>query len=69
MTRSGQILAAVWRSFLWRGLHPTTVLASNISITLRSHSDWEIFTEIFVIGEYDQAILRAFEDSALGQPV
>jgi FkbM family methyltransferase len=54
----------------WNVLAPQICLPSGISVTLRSRSDFDVFAEIFVAGEYDRplhdVILQSPEGSAVG---
>jgi FkbM family methyltransferase len=47
----------------WRRLMPECRLSSGIPLFIRSQSDWDIFSEIFVNGYYDQAILDALREA------
>jgi len=53
--------AAVRDAFFWKTLSPTVVSKTGIHLTLTNRSDWDIFSEIWIQGEYDSAISRAFE--------
>ena len=44
------------RKLLWRSLMPRYTLHSGLRITVSSYSDWYIYNEIFVDGDYDSAI-------------
>jgi FkbM family methyltransferase len=50
---------ALARLVCWRMLKPTVTLPSGIVVALKSESDWEIANEIFLQGDYDEAIDRA----------
>ena len=52
------MLGAV-REFLWRLLDVKWTLRSGIQIQLRGLSDWIVYNDIFVDGEYDDAIEHA----------
>ncbi len=51
----------VLRSAAFQMLDLTWQLPSNLKIRIRSQSDWVIYNEIFVGGDYDPAILMALE--------
>lgn len=53
-----RIRAAV-RDFLWRLLNIGWVLRSGLPVELRGLSDWVVYSDIFVDGEYDDAIEHA----------
>jgi len=53
------------RKFVWMRLNPSWTLKSGIIIRVLNYSDWMIYNDIFVNGEYDDAIddlLRASVD-------
>lgn len=54
-----QKMRAAVRLIYWRALQPTVTLSSGIAVALKSESDWEIANEIFVQGDYDEAIAQA----------
>src|SRR5689334_22642530 len=56
--RISNLASGMLNDFLWKHLRPTTVSPSGLPITLSSLSDWDIFSEIWVSGEYDEPILR-----------
>lgn len=60
---------STWSEFLWRHVHPTTTSRSGLPLTLVSASDWDIFSEIWVSGEYDEPILRALNSTPANEPV
>ena len=51
------------REKIWRVLRLEYTLRSGVSIVVRNPSDWVIYNEILVNGEYDRAITRAIETS------
>ncbi len=54
------------RSAAFQALKLDWPLRSGLSIRVSSHSDWIIFNEIFVNGDYDDAILMAMERAQTG---
>lgn len=44
------------RKFVWMRLNPSWTLKSGIIIRVLNYSDWMIYNDIFVDGEYDDAI-------------
>jgi FkbM family methyltransferase len=46
----------VRRTILWRLQNPEHVLSSGLVIRITSPSDWFVYNEVFVQGEYDSAI-------------
>src|SRR5271165_5375449 len=51
----------VLRSVAFQMLDLNWQLPSNLKIRIRNQSDWVIYNEIFVDGDYDPAILMALE--------
>ena len=49
------------RSAAWKLLRPTYGFASGVKVVLRDDSDWYIYNEIFVEGDYDAAIDMAIQ--------
>lgn len=57
----------VARKFVWMRLNPSWTLPSGILVRVLSYSDWLIYNDIFVDGEYDRPIhelLKPVVDSA-----
>src|SRR5438270_262776 len=54
--RVSNIARGVWSGFLWKRLHPTTFSRTGLRLTLSSLSDWDIFSEIWLSGDYDEPI-------------
>jgi FkbM family methyltransferase len=52
------------RKFVWMRLNPSWTLPSGIVVRVLSYSDWIIYNDIFVDGEYDRAI-----DQLIGEDV
>ncbi len=46
------------REAAWKNLNLAWLLKSGLKISVRSYSDWVIYNEIFVNGEYDSPILK-----------
>jgi FkbM family methyltransferase len=67
--RVSHMASGTLNDFLWKRLRPTTVSPSGLSITLSSLSDWDIFSEIWVSGEYDEPILRVLNAARPSEPV
>jgi FkbM family methyltransferase len=67
--RVGNIASSSLNTFLWKTLRPAMNSATGIPITLSSRSDWDAFSEIWVSGEYDQAITEAFRAVQDTRPV
>lgn len=51
------------RKFIWMRLNPMWTLPSGIVIRVLSYSDWMIYNDIFVDGEYDEPVNRLLETS------
>ena len=72
MTRLASIFPSSFKPALWewlsRQMHLNHQLPSGIRIRLSSYSDWCIYNDIFVAGEYDEAIHLAL-DKALAKQV
>jgi FkbM family methyltransferase len=47
------------RRSLWKRMDLTWTLKSGLAISVENHADWTIYNEIFVSGEYDEAIHTA----------
>src|SRR5215210_4823424 len=54
------------RRLAWNAIRLTSVTTSGLTLRITNASDWHIFNEIFVRGEYDEAISMAL-DSASNQ--
>jgi FkbM family methyltransferase len=67
--RVSKIALGAWSAFLWRRLRPTMISRTGLPLTLLSLSDWDIFSEIWVSGEYDEPILRALNKARPNEPV
>ena len=67
--RLANIALEAWGSFLWRRLRPTTISRTGLPLTLSSSSDWDVFAEIWVSGEYDEPIQRALNKPRATDPV
>lgn len=52
------------RKFVWMRLNPSWILRSGIVVRVLSYSDWMIYNDIFVDGEYDDAINNVLESGA-----
>lgn len=64
-----QRLKRTLRKFVWMRLNPSWTLPSGILIRVLSYTDWMIYNDIFVDGEYDEAInhvLSASRDDTRG---
>lgn len=46
------------RDRTWNALGPRVVMPSDLRVEVRSTSDWTIFADVFVYGEYDGSINR-----------
>ena len=57
------------RDLLWRSLDIKWTLRSKLSIELHGLSDWVVFSDIFVNGEYDEAIEHTFSTMPSGEQV
>src|SRR6266852_956830 len=44
-------------------------LKTGVTVKIRSHSDWILFGDIFVDGEYDEAIAKALACVSAQQPL
>jgi len=51
---------AAVRDFLWRVLDVRWMLRSRLPVQVRGLSDWVIYGDIFIDGEYDEAIERTY---------
>ena len=69
LRRVSDIADGIWTDFLWKRLRPRTVSRSGLPVTLSSLSDWDIFSELWVSGEYDEPILLALNAGPENQPV
>jgi FkbM family methyltransferase len=67
--RVSNIALSAWSGFLWRQVRPSTYSRSGLPLTLRSLSDWDVFSEIWVSGEYDGPIQRTLEQASAHGPV
>ncbi len=56
-----------WSNLLWWLLRPRVTLRSGVKLRVSSPSEWELFNEIFVECEYDEAVRRAL--SSVSSPV
>jgi FkbM family methyltransferase len=52
------------RLFFFQWLDLTEELSYGLRVRLGSYNDWVVYNEIFVHGEYDKALRRAFETAA-----
>lgn len=50
-------------------MHPSITSRSGITVAIASQSEWDIFSEVWAAGEYDDAILRAFDNSSADGPL
>lgn len=57
------------RTFIWRYFNLRHPLRNGATIRIRSDSDWFVYNEIFVDGEYDEAIEMALASKGDGQPL
>jgi len=57
-------LRAACRRLAWNAIGLTSVTASGMPLRIASASDWHIFNEIFVRGEYDRAIMASLARAA-----
>ncbi len=63
--RSLRSRAAVqWRNLLWWRLDPRVTLESGIELEVRTGAEWEIFVEVFVQRQYDDAIVQALGEAS-----
>jgi FkbM family methyltransferase len=69
LRRVSNIALNAWSGFLWKQVRPTTISRSGIPLTLASLSDWDVFSEIWVSGEYDEPIRHALDAAPANQPV
>jgi FkbM family methyltransferase len=53
------IIDRLWNDRAWRRCDISTTLDSGIRVEIKSRSDWDVFVEVFVAGEYDEAIRLA----------
>jgi FkbM family methyltransferase len=64
--------AAARHLFTWAGRPIAHALPSGLSVRIANASEWHVYNEVFVDGEYDQpirlAIDRAIADLATGDP-
>ena len=71
MSRLASILPRSLKPWLWRRLsqlmHLQYQLPSGIRAQIASYSDWCIYNDIFVAGEYDTAINAALDKAKPGQ--
>lgn len=61
-----KIVGRLWKAFeplAWRGLNLHFRLSSGIDVCVRDASDWFVYNEIFVNGDYDKAISEAVDAS------
>jgi FkbM family methyltransferase len=61
----------IWNPFrdaYWRALKLGCTLPSGLNVEIRNRSDWTIYNEILVNGEYDVAIATALQRRQPGQP-
>jgi FkbM family methyltransferase len=56
------------RDAYWRALKLNSVLPSGLHIQIRNRSDWTIFSEVLIAGEYDIPIDWALQRHPRGQP-
>jgi FkbM family methyltransferase len=54
------------RALSWRGRHLGHTLPSGLRVSITSPSDWYVYNEIFVDGQYDEAIDAFVRDSPAG---
>ncbi len=62
----------LWNPFrrsVWKALGLQTILPSGIRLHVRNHSDWVIYNEVIVRGEYDGVIRTTFDHYQLGRPL
>jgi FkbM family methyltransferase len=69
LNRVASIFVARTKGICWRILSPTVQLDSGIQLIIQGHSDWDVFSEIFVNREYDTAILDALSLSPADSPI
>src|SRR6266436_5818474 len=71
MNRIAGILPTRMKPWLWRKLsdymHLEYQLPSGMKTKVESYSDWCIYNDIFVAGEYDKAIAAALDKAKSGQ--
>jgi len=67
--RVSKIALGAWSDFLWTRLRPTTISRTGLPLTLSSLSDWDVFAEIWVSGEYDEPILSALNTASATEPI
>ncbi len=56
------------KNLVWRLMRLDWTLLSGIRIILEHRSDWYVYNEIFVNGEYDSAIHEMIGDAPAGRP-
>jgi FkbM family methyltransferase len=61
------IAQRIWAGFVWSESNVSAVLASGVKLRVRSRSEWDVFLEVFVEREYDEAIGLALAN-ATGRP-
>jgi FkbM family methyltransferase len=57
-------LRAILRAIAWNAVSLHSVTASGMQLRIANPSDWLVFNEIFVKGEYDRAIRIALENAS-----
>ncbi len=57
----GNIAHRFWSTLAWRQCDMSVTLESGVRLRVRSRSDWDVFLEVFVAGEYDEAIQLALD--------
>ena len=55
---------SLFRRLAWNAIGLTAVTASGMKLRITSPSDWYVFNEIFVKGEYDKAIVAALANTS-----
>jgi FkbM family methyltransferase len=63
LARLSDIAQRTWSGFVWRESGISAGLASGVKLWLRSRAEWEVFLEIFVQSEYDEAIRLALDNA------
>lgn len=58
------LLLSILRRIAWKAVSLHSVTASGMRLRIANPSDWLVFNEIFVKGEYDRAIEIALENAA-----
>src|SRR5438045_3636189 len=56
------LLRSILRAIAWNAVSLHSVTASGMQLRIANPSDWLVFNEIFVKGEYDTAIEIALEN-------